>query len=868
MKDLDFNKLRKEFLDFFENKKDHLRLKSYSLIPEKDKSLLLINAGMAPLKEYFTGAKKFSKNRAASSQKCLRTGDIDNVGKTHRHATFFEMLGNFSFGDYFKEEAITWAWEFLTEVIELEKEKLSVTVYLEDDEAYDIWTKKIGIPEDRIQRLDKDENFWELEEGPCGPCSEIMYDRGEDYEGDDRFLEIWNLVFTQFNKDSNGEYHPLDNPNIDTGMGLERLSLIVENANNIFELDTFKPLLNKIEEISGKEYGTNPKYDESFRVIMDHSKAMSFLVYDGIIPSNEGRGYVLRRLIRRAYRHGKLLGIEGRFLTKLVEVVMEIYSPEYPELLEDKERIYKIITREEDKFQETIDQGLDILNSMISKLKDENKNELLGADAFKLYDTYGFPLDLTEEILKEENFTVDKDGFNDSMLKQKETSRKNTSFKGGWDEDSIEISGYPKTEFLGYTQESAEVEIIGIEGIDSDTVSEGQKAVIILNKTPFYGEGGGQVGDTGIFENQTGKAKVIDTKKTGDDIFYHFVEVENGEFNLGDRLEARIDSLIRKKIKKNHSATHLLNKALKTVLGNHINQAGSLVNEDRLRFDFTHFEAISKDDLKEIERLVNQAIFDEYDVNVVETTIKESSEMGAIGLFEDKYKDIVRVVDMGGYSVELCGGTHVNNTSEIMLFKIISESGIAAGVRRIEAITGLSVYDYLNEYQRKEDNLAKILKTSKDTLETKVQSILSEEKELRNEIENLKSNQENSMIDGLVNKIKNEGEIDYLINKFENVDIQSLKNISDKLQSSRDNLVLVLASVISDKILFVTSVSKNLIKEIKAGDLVKQVAQATGGNGGGRPDFAQAGGKEIDKLEDALIKVEELIVDKAKNKDI
>lgn len=868
MKDLDFNSLRKEFLDFFESKKDHLRLKSYSLIPEKDKSLLLINAGMAPLKEYFTGAKKFSKNRATSSQKCLRTGDIDNVGKTHRHATFFEMLGNFSFGDYFKEEAITWAWEFLTEVIELEKEKLSVTVYLDDDEAYDIWTKKIGIPEDRIQRLDKDENFWELEEGPCGPCSEIMYDRGEDYEGDDRYLEIWNLVFTQFNKDSNGEYHPLDNPNIDTGMGLERLSLIVENANNIFELDTFKPLLNKIEEISGKEYGTNPKYDESFRVIMDHSKAMSFLVYDGVIPSNEGRGYVLRRLIRRAYRHGKLLGIEGRFLTKLVEIVMNIYSPEYPELLEDKDRIYKIVTREEDKFQETIDQGLDILNGMISNLKSDKKDVLDGFDAFKLYDTYGFPLDLTEEILKEENLKVDKDGFNESMLKQKENSRKNTSFKGGWDEDSIEISGYPKTEFVGYTEEISESEIIGIEGAESETLAEGQKAVIILDKTPFYGEGGGQIGDTGYFISDSGKAKVVDTKKTGDEIFYHFVEVENGEFNIGDKIEASIDSLRRKNIKKNHSATHLLNKALKTVLGNHINQAGSLVTEDRLRFDFTHFEPISKEDLKEIERLVNVSIYDQYDVNIVETTLRESSEMGAIGLFEDKYKDIVRVVDMGGYSVELCGGTHVKNTSEIMLFKIISESGIAAGVRRIEAITGLSVYDYLNDYQVREENLAKILKTPKDTLENRVQYILLEEKELKHEIENLKSNQENTMISGLVNNFKEVGNINYLINKFENVDIQSLKNISDKLQANNDNLVLVLASVLSEKILYVTSVSKDLIKDIKAGDLVKQIAQATGGNGGGRPVFAQAGGKDIEKLDDALVMVEETIKNLVSEKQI
>lgn len=862
MKKLNFNQLRKEFLDFYESKQ-HIRLKSYSLIPNKDKSLLLINAGMAPLKEYFMGTKKFSKNRATSSQKCIRTGDIDNVGKTHRHATFFEMLGNFSFGDYFKREAINWAWEFLTKVIELDPEKLSVTVYLDDDEAYEIWNKEIGLSEDKISRLGKEDNFWEIEEGPCGPCSEIMYDRGEEYEGDDRYLEIWNLVFTQFNKNSNGEYLPLDHPNIDTGMGLERLALIVENAANIFELDTFRPLLKAIEELSGKKYGESEKINESFRVIMDHSKAMSFLVYDGVIPSNEGRGYVLRRLIRRAYRHGKHLGINGHFLEKLIQIVMEIYSPEYPELLEDKDRVFKIVNREESKFQETIDQGLEILNNMLDQLELRQEKILSGIDAFKLYDTYGFPVDLTEEIAKERNIEIDRDGFSKEMEAQKEKSRSGNSFEGGWEDDKIEISGYQATKFIGYENIESNSKIIGIENLELKSISEGQKAIVILDITPFYGEGGGQIGDRGYLESENGILKVLDTKKTADNIYYHFVECETGEFNVGDEVVAKIDVNRRNSIVKNHSATHLLNKALKTVLGNHINQAGSLVTDERLRFDFTHFEAISEEDLSEIERLVNESIFSNYPVKIVETTLEKSQELGAIGLFEDKYKDIVRVVSMGDYSVELCGGTHVRNTSEVMMFKIISESGIAAGVRRIEAITGLSVYRYLNDLEMKEENISKLLKTQKDGIESKINSMIAEEKSLKEKIDQFKSLQENSLINEISSEIKEFEGLKLLVKKLKEVDSQSLKNISDKLQNNEENLVVLLASVFSDKILFISSVSKNLIKNnIKAGDIVRSVAQATGGNGGGRPDFAQAGGKDINKLDEALSKVEEFVKEK------
>lgn len=861
MKKMNLNQLRKEYLDFFESK-DHLRLKSYSLIPNKDKSLLLINAGMAPLKEYFLGSKKMSKNRATSSQRCVRTGDIDNVGKTDRHGTFFEMLGNFSFGAYFKREAIKWAWEFLTEVIEMDKDKLSVSVFLDDDEAYDIWKNEIGLSEDKIKRFGKEDNFWEIEQGPCGPSSEIFYDRGEDYEGDDRFLEIWNLVFTQFNKDANGEYNKLDNPNIDTGMGLERLALVVEDANNIFELDTFSPLKDKIEELSGKKYKSSKKVDESIRVIMDHIKAITFLVFDGVVPSNEGRGYVLRRLIRRAYRHGKLLDINGHFLEKLSQIVMDIYKPEYPELNEDKNRVLKIIRKEEDNFQQTIDQGLDILNDFLKELENNNKSILKGEDAFKLYDTYGFPLDLTKEIAADKDIEVDDLGFEKSMKEQKEKSRSNKNFKDGWEDEKIVVNGFESTEFVGYNFLTSDSKIIGIIGNDKESISEGESSIIILDKTPFYAESGGQIGDTGFIISDHGKLKVTDTKKTGDEIFYHFVECIEGELSLNDHVVAKVDANKREAIKKNHSVTHLLNKALKEVLGNHITQAGSYVSDERMRFDFTHFETISKDDLTEIEARVNKAIFEGLEVNIFETSLKESSELGAVGVFEDKYKEVVRVVDMGGYSIELCGGTHVENTSNIMMYKILSETSIASGVRRIEGITGLNVYNYLNEYIDRENRIAGLLKVQKNIIEDKIKSIIEIEKELKSQIESYKQAQEANVLGELLNDTKNICGVESIIAKLDGVDMDSLKGIADKFKTDRntENKVLVLASVVDDKIYFVTAVAKNLIsKGLKAGDLVRFVAKYTGGNGGGRPDFAQAGGKEIDKVDEALVEVENFI---------
>ncbi len=865
MKELNFNQLRKEYLDFFESK-DHVRLKSYSLIPKTDKSLLLINAGMAPLKDYFLGVKKMSKNRATSSQKCIRTGDIDNVGKTHRHATFFEMLGNFSFGDYFKEDAIKWAWEFLTEVIELDKDKISVSVYEEDDEAYNIWKDIIGIPEERIIRGDKEENFWEMEQGPCGPCSEIFYDRGEEYEGDDRVLEVWNLVFTQYNKDADGNYHPLEHPNIDTGMGLERLALVVEDAPNIFELKSFEPLLKKVEELSGKKYGQDEKVDESFRVIMDHSKAMTFLIYDGIVPSNEGRGYVLRRLIRRAYRHGKLIGIKNNFLEEVSKVVMEIYSAEYPELLEDKDRIFKIIKREEDNFQLTIDQGLEMLNNLINKVENSSNKVLSGKSAFKLYDTYGFPLDLTLEIAKDHGIEINQAEFESAMIEQKEKSRASKNFQVAWDDEKINLDDFEKTTFLGYDLIKSEAKVIGIRGIDKDSIEEGDKAIVILNATPFYGESGGQVGDIGYIYNENGKLRVTDTQKNADEVYYHIVEGIKGSVKLNDDVIAEVDKNRRIAIRKNHSATHLLNKALKEVLGNHIKQAGSFVSDERLRFDFTHFEAISTEDLKAIERIVNQKIFESLDVNVIQTSLQEAQQMNAVGEFEDKYKDIVRVIDMNGYSIELCGGTHVSNTSEIMMFKILHEVSVASGVRRIEAITGLNVYNYLNDFISREEYYSSILKTRRDKIRDKIITILENRKYLESKLEELNSIQENQLLDDLFSNIKKVNDVNILVQKLDNISMDSLKNMADKFVENPDTKnVLLLASVSDGKIYFVSSVSKSLIKNgIKAGDIVKFVAQKTGGNGGGRPDFAQAGGKDIDKLEQAMKDVELFIEEKLK----
>ena len=864
MRKLGLNEIREEYLDFFESK-GHLRLKSYPLIPNNDKSLLLINAGMAPLKDYFTGVKKMSKNRATSSQKCIRTADIDNVGKTQRHGTFFEMLGNFSFGDYFKREAITWAWEFLTDRLEINKDLLSVTVYEEDDEAYNIWENEIGLPAEKIQRLGKEDNFWELEVGPCGPCSEIMYDRGEKYTNpDDRFMEIWNLVFTQFNKDKDGNYHRLEHPNIDTGMGLERITLVLEEKDNIFEIGLIDTIIKKIEEISGVRYKSNEISDISIRVIADHARAMTFLIYDGVIPSNEQRGYVLRRLIRRAARHGKLLGIKENFLVDVSKVVMEAYNMEYPELLEDSERIFKILNAEESKFQETIEQGLGILNAYIEEEKSIHSNVLPGDKAFKLYDTYGFPLDLTKEILEEEKMTVDEEAFNKNMQDQKIRAREGRNVSSaGWSEKNTDyLKALETTEFLGYTDNECTGKVIKLfkDEKEVSTLKQGDKALLVSDRTVFYGEGGGQVGDIGTIEGTDCEIKVLDTKKNKNNGIFHSVEVVSGTVNLGDELTFKIDINNRRDIMKNHSATHLLHQALIEVLGNHINQAGSLVDANKLRFDFTHFEAVSQEDLKRVEQIVNDKIALNLNTIIKEMTLEESSKMGAIGLFEDKYKDIVRVVSFGGWSIELCGGTHVKNVSEIQMFKITSESSVAAGVRRIEAITGRSVYEYLKKTENQIDEVSNILKCKKPELVSKVESINEEIKSLEKELKELKSQIALNSLDSFIAEKKDIDGISFIAKKVEFENQNDLRDLIDKLRDKLGTSVIVFANVYQGKLTFTVGVSKDLnARKINAGNIVKEVAKLVGGNGGGRPDIASAGGKDLSKVDFALEKAEEIL---------
>jgi len=864
MRKLGLNEIREEYLDFFESK-GHLRLKSYPLIPNNDKSLLLINAGMAPLKDYFTGVKKMSKNRATSSQKCIRTADIDNVGKTQRHGTFFEMLGNFSFGDYFKREAITWAWEFLTDRLEINKDLLSVTVYEEDDEAYNIWKNEIGLPAEKIQRLGKEDNFWELEVGPCGPCSEIMYDRGDKYTNpDDRFMEIWNLVFTQFNKDKDGNYHRLEHPNIDTGMGLERITLVLEEKDNIFEIGLIDTIIKKIEEISGVRYKSNEISDISIRVIADHARAMTFLIYDGVIPSNEQRGYVLRRLIRRAARHGKLLGIKENFLVDVSKVVMEAYNMEYPELLEDSERIFKILNAEESKFQETIEQGLGILNAYIEEEKSIHSNVLPGDKAFKLYDTYGFPLDLTKEILEEEKMTVDEEAFNKNMQDQKIRAREGRNVSSaGWSEKNTDyLKALETTEFLGYTDNECTGKVIKLfkDEKEVSTLKQGDKALLVSDRTVFYGEGGGQVGDIGTIEGTDCEIKVLDTKKNKNNGIFHSVEVVSGTVNLGDELTFKIDINNRRDIMKNHSATHLLHQALIEVLGNHINQAGSLVDANKLRFDFTHFEAVSQEDLKRVEQIVNDKIALNLNTIIEEMTLEESSKMGAIGLFEDKYKDIVRVVSFGGWSIELCGGTHVKNVSEIQMFKITSESSVAAGVRRIEAITGRSVYEYLKKTENQIDEVSNILKCKKPELVSKVESINEEIKSLEKELKELKSQIALNSLDSFIAEKKDIDGISFIAKKVEFENQNDLRDLIDKLRDKLGTSVIVFANVYQEKLTFTVGVSKDLnARKINAGNIVKEVAKLVGGNGGGRPDIASAGGKDLSKVDFALEKAEEIL---------
>ena len=870
MRKLGMNELRKEYLNFFGSKKNHTVLKSFSLIPEDDESLLLINAGMAPLKKYFTGEKKMKNNRATSSQRCIRTGDIERVGITERHGTFFEMLGNFSFGDYFKREAIHWAYEFLTVNLEIDKNLLWVSVYENDDEAFDIWHDEIGIAKDRILRFGKEDNFWELEVGPCGPDSEIFVDRGIEKAVDendnkpgnddsDRFMEVWNLVFTQFNKNVNKEYIPLAHPNIDTGMGLERMAMVLQNKDNIFEVDVNQNIIKEIEELSNKKYKENKKDDISIRVIADHAKAMTFMVSDGIQPSNEKRGYVLRRLIRRAFRHGKLLGIEGEFLSSIVDCVIDSYKVEYDELTKNREKIINIIEKEEENFQKTIDSGLDILNSYIKELKENNKDILRGKDAFKLYDTYGFPLDLTKEILDENDLKVDTKEFDEYMENQRNLARNARKSDAGWSVESINVDEFKQTEFVGYENFEINANIIGLFDNKEKVnfIKKGHKGIIVSDKTSFYAEGGGQVADTGFIITDDAKARVYNVQKKKD-VILHYVEVEEGKLESCNAL-FKVNKQRRLDITRNHTATHLLDQALRNLLSDEVKQAGSLVDEYKLRFDFTYPNALTKDEIKKIEDEVNEKIREQLPVKKEIMSYKESEKLGAIGLFEDKYKDMVRVVSVSDYSKELCGGCHVNNSSEILMFKIIQESSAASGIRRIEAITGKKVYEYLNKNIELINLISDELKTNHKNLLSRAKSLNEEIKELKDDIQKLKEFNEKDIYKDIENEVKDINGINLLVHKFDNEDLDTLRNFENRIKDKYKDLIIVFATVKDNKIIFTASVSDSLTDKYNAGKIVKEVSKITGGNGGGKKNFAQAGGKDISKLDEALEKVYDLI---------
>ena len=874
MKKYGLNELRQMFLDFFESK-GHLVKSSYSLVPHNDNSLLLINAGMAPLKPYFTGQEVPPRTRMATCQKCIRTGDIENIGKTARHGTFFEMLGNFSFGDYFKHEAIHWSWEFLTEVVGLEADRLYPSVYLEDDEAFDIWNKEMGIPKDRIFKFGKEDNFWEHGAGPCGPCSEIYYDRGEKYgcgKPDctvgcecDRYIEIWNNVFNQFENDGKGNYTTLKQKNLDTGMGLERLATVVQDVDSIFDVDTIKALRDKVCEISGKEYKKEYKWDVSIRIITDHIRSATFMISDGIMPSNEGRGYVLRRLIRRAARHGRLLGIDGMFLSDLSETVIESSKDGYPELEEKKNMIFKVLTEEENKFNKTIDTGLNILAEMEAKISEEGNKTLSGDDAFKLYDTYGFPLDLTKEILEEKGFSVDEEGFKKAMEVQREkarNARKTTNYMGADETVYESLDKNLTSKFVGYDKLENESEITALttEKEVVQALAEGDNGTILVNETPFYATMGGQTGDKGIIETANGKFKVVDTIKLHGSMIGHVGYVVEGMVQVGDKVALKVYSANREAIAKNHSATHLLQKALKLVLGEHVEQAGSYVDAERLRFDFTHFQAMTKEEIAKVESIVNEQIANGLDVVTKEMTLEEAKKTGAMALFGEKYGDTVRVVSMGDFSVELCGGTHVSNTKEISYLKVISEAGISAGVRRIEALTGNGLIKHFEEMEKLLNEAAKAAKSDAHNLTKKIHSLNDEIKSLSSKNEKLKAKLANESVgDALDNVVEVKG-VKLLATKVSDVDMNGLRNLGDQLKEKMGGGVVVIVSTTNDKANVIVMADDDAIsKGAHAGNMIKEIAKCVGGGGGGRPNMAQAGGKNPAGADMAIEQAKEIL---------
>jgi alanine--tRNA ligase len=853
------------FLDYFESQ-GHLVLKSFSLVPHNDNSLLLINAGMAPLKPYFTGQEIPPRRRVATCQKCIRTGDIENVGKTARHGTFFEMLGNFSFGDYFKHEAIHWTWEFLTKVIGLDPNRLYPTVFEEDDEAFEIWTKEIGLAPERIHRFDKSENFWEHGSGPCGPCSEVYYDRGEKYGKDeyvgsegDRFMEVWNNVFTQFENDGQGHYTELKNKNIDTGMGLERLAVVVQDVDSIFEVDTIKALLDEVAGIAGTKYKEDEKKDVSLRLITDHIRSCTFMISDGIMPSNEGRGYVLRRLLRRAARHGRMLGIEGEFLAKLAQTVIELSKDGYPELEEKKEMILKVLTEEESKFDKTIDQGLAILSEMEEKMARDGVKVMSGEDAFKLYDTYGFPIDLTKEIMEEKGFSIDEEGFVAAMENQRETARKarkTTNYMGADVTVYQSLDPALTTVFTGYDSLKTEGKIMALT-TDTEVVealTDGQEGTIVTDKSPFYATMGGQNADVGVIFTDDAEFVVEDTIKLPGDKIGHIGHVTKGMFTMSDVVEMEVDAKNRENTAKNHSCTHLLHKALREILGNHVEQAGSLVDAHRLRFDFTHFQSLTGEEIRMVEDLVNQEIKAALPVVTEVMDVESAKKSGAMALFGEKYHGDVRVVSMGDFSKELCGGTHVKNTSEIGAFKIISESGIAAGVRRIEALTGDALNDYYRGLEEKLQTLAKQLKTNVSELGDRIDNLLEEVKALKSENEQLKSKLANEAMGNAAENIVDVKGVKLLAMKVEGVEMNELRNLGDQLKKDTDDGVVVLASQVDGKVNLMVMAGESAVKKgAHAGNIVKAIAGFVGGGGGGRPNMAQAGGKKPEGIDEALL---------------
>lgn len=858
------NEIREKYLSFFEGK-GHLRLPSFPLIPQNDKSILLINAGMTPMKPYFTGQEKPPRNRVTTCQKCIRTPDIDCVGKDARHGTFFEMLGNFSFGDYFKRDAIRWAWEFCTEVMEMPVDKLYVTVYLEDDEAYDIWTKEVGVDPSHVSRMGKEDNFWEHGSGPCGPCSEIYFDRGEDkgcgspdcHVGCDcdRYVEFWNVVFSQFNNDGHNNYTPLEKKNIDTGMGLERLACIMQNVDSLFDVDTIKNITARISEMSSVKYGQAHESDVSLRVITDHIRSTTFMVCDGVLPSNEGRGYVLRRLLRRAARHGRLLGIKKpHFLAELAEVVIHESESAYPELREKAGYIKKVIEQEEDRFDKTIDQGLAILSEMIEKTKAGGGKTLNGEETFKLYDTFGFPIDLTKEIAAENGLETDDERFGELMAEQKKTAR--SSAKGfaasAW-KDNEALASLEQTVFTGYEKlvDTAKVTAILKDDEAVGVAEQGDRVTVVLDKTPFYAESGGQVGDKGVMTAGETSLIVHGTKKANG-IYLHECSVAFGSLTVGDEVRACVNRSERLATMRNHSSVHLLQAALREVLGDHVTQAGSYVDDKRARFDFTHFEAMTAEELQTVERLVNEYILSLTGIETLVLPIEEAKKLGALALFGEKYGQVVRVVRMGDISTEFCGGTHAKNTAEIGLFKIVSETGVAAGVRRIEAVTGLNVLEYLREKENIVSGVAAVLKAGEHELVHKAESAVAQTKALAKEVEALNGKLSFAKLDGIV---KGAEEIGGKLVMIARVDAASdtLRSMCDALRDKYANGVALLAGVSDGKVAIAAGVGKEAVAAgVRAGDLVKVAAVICGGGGGGRPDSATAGGKDTSKIEDAL----------------